>query len=717
MTFLLDKSAFIGRRWELSAARKALSSTRLLTLTGPGGVGKTRLALRLAENLRNKYRDGVEVIELATLETGELLEPAVAAALGLRGVHRDPMGVLVEHLSHRRMLLVLDNCEHLDLLCAHFVEQLLHATPRLQVLVTSRHSLGVNGEQVLPVPPLSVPAHPLHETALSDTQEGPALREEARAGPRTPGRTTVREAARHDSVRLFVERAAHVVPGFSLNAGNLACVVRLVRRLEGIPLAIELAAARLRTLSLEELAYELDQRFDVLAAGGPMALPRHQTLRATIQWSFQLCSPEECRLWARLSMFAGGVDLDTAETVCSGEGIDAADVLDLLGGLVDKSVLCRGGLGFRMLESLRAYGCEQLTPAERQWLRGRFVGHYRELTETHRTDQLVPDQLDRYLALRQELPNIRVALQACLNEPALAPLGLGTASAMWCFWVLAGALTEGRYWIERGLELVPEPGRARATALWADSMLALRQGDLDAALPLLEDCRALAARSGNEDLVPYAVRTAGVAACTAGDTRRGLALLRESLALHRSLNDMDGLMFNLYFAAAYGSTEDPGLAAEFGEELLALSESHHALVSRGYAQFALGVARWNLGDYEQAEALLMSAAQFTGEIDDRWCLTQCLEVLAWIAGAREEHERAAELLGAAHALWQAAGASPERLSYHAAWHERCTRQARHALGKPAFTSAFRHGAKLGAGRAVIYAVRPPEVQPELRHLS
>ncbi|MGW0198040.1 ATP-binding protein [Nonomuraea sp. NPDC003201] len=712
MAFLLDKSTFIGRRWELSAARKALARTRLLTLTGPGGVGKTRLALRLADNLRNKYRDGVEVIELATLETGELLEPAVAEALGLRGVHPDPMGLLVEHLSNRRMLLVLDNCEHLDLLCAHFVERLLHATPRLRVLVTSRHSLGVHGEQVLPVPPLSLPG-PVR--VLHGTQAGPALHESP-AGPQTPSRT-VREAARHDSVRLFVERAAHVVPGFSLNAGNLACVVRLVRRLEGIPLAIELAAARLRTLSLEELAYELDQRFDVLATGGPMALPRHQTLRATIQWSFRLCSPEERRLWARLSMFAGGVDLGTAETVCAGEGIDPADVLDLLAGLVDKSVLYRGGLGFRMLESLRAYGCEQLTPAERQWLRRRFVGHYRELTETYRTDQLVSDQLDRYLALRQELPNIRVALQACLNEPALASLGLGTASAMWCFWVLAGALTEGRYWIERGLELVPDPGRARATALWADSMLALRQGDLDAAMPLLEDCRALAGRSGNEDLVPYAVRTAGVAACTAGDTRRGLALLRESLALHRSLNDMDGLMFNLYFAAAYGSTEDPGLAAEFGEELLALSESHHALVSRGYAQFALGVARWNLGDYGQAEALLTSAAQFTGEIDDRWCLTQCLEVLAWIAGAREEHERAAELLGAAHALWQAAGASPERLCYHAAWHERCTRQARHALGKPAFTSAFRRGTKLGVDRAVTYAIRPPEAQPELRHLS
>ncbi|MFI7632818.1 ATP-binding protein [Nonomuraea sp. NPDC049400] len=650
----------------------------MLSLTGTGGVGKTRLALRLAELLRDKYRDGAEVVELGPLETGDLLEPAVAAALGLRDAPPDLMGALVEHLSAKRMLLVLDNCEHLGEVCARFVERLLQGAPHVQVLVTSRQRLGVYGEQVLRVQPLPVPC---------------------------PGRT-VREVARHDAVRLFVERAAHVVPGFSLGVGNVERVARLVRRLEGIPLAIELAAARLRTLSLERLTDELDERFDVLTGGAPTALPQHRTLRATMVWSFRLCSAAEQRLWARLSIFPGGADLDTAEKVCSGEGIDPLDVLDLLSGLVDKSVLVRDGLGCRMPESLRAYGSERLTPSERRLLRERFVGHYRELAQAHRLDQLVPDQLERYQALRRELPNVRAALEISLSEPPLAPAGLETASAMWCFWLLSGALNEGRYWLERGLELLPEAGRARATALWVDSMLALRQGNLGAAMPRLEECRAIARQTGNEDILPYAVRTEGVAAFSSGEGRRGLALLRESLALHRARHDMDGVLFNLYFAAAYGSSEDPAQAAGFGEELLELCESHHTLVSRAYAQLALAVAWWNLGDRPRAEALVTAATEFAGQNDDRWCLAQCLEVLAWVACAREEHERAAGLLGAAHALWQAAGASPERLCYHAPSHERCRDQTRRTLGRGAFTSAFRQGARLGTGQAVTFAVRP-----------
>jgi non-specific serine/threonine protein kinase len=195
----------------------------------------------------------------------------------------------------------------------------------------------------------------------------------------------------------------------------------------------------------------------------------------------------------------------------------------------------------------------------------------------------------------------------------------------------------------------------------------------------------------------------GVAAFSTGDGRRGLELLRESLALHRAMEDLDGVLYSLYFAAAYGSREDPRQAAEFGEELLDLCERHHALVSRAYAQMSLGVARWNLGDRSRAEELVTAATEFAGEIGDRWCLTQCLEVLAWAAGGRGEHERAAELLGAAHVLWRVMGAAPERLSYHAVWHERCEQQACLALGRRAFSGAFRAGERLGPDRAVAYA--------------
>ncbi|MFD1545142.1 ATP-binding protein [Nonomuraea guangzhouensis] len=672
----LDGSSFVGRRHELAAARRGLSQARLLTLTGTGGVGKSRLALRIAELLRGAYKDGVEVIELATLEAGDLLEPMVAGALGLREAGSDPMTVLMDHLADKRMLLVLDNCEHLLDDCARFVDRLLRGAPRLRILATSRQTLGVYGEQVLPVPSLSVP---------------------------DPGHPP-RRVARHDSVRLFVERAASVSPGFALDTHNAACVARLARRLEGIPLAIELAAVQLRALPLEELTRELDECFEVLAAGSPATTPRHQTLRATMDWSFRLCSPAEQRLWARLSMFPGGVDLDTAEAVCSGAGIAPDEMIDLVTGLVDKSVLVgeRGatGLRYRMLESIRAYGSEQLASTEERALRRRYVGHYRDLVDRHRIDAIVPDQLERYLLLQRELPNLRVGLELCLSDPALALVGLETASAMWSFWLLAGSLTEGRYWLERTLKPVRAANSARATALWVDSMLALRQGDLAKAMPRLEECRRIARRPGNEDVLPFAIRTSGVAACSTGDARRGLALLEESLALFRAAGDVDGEMFSLYYAAVYGSIEDPGRAAGFGAEALALCEAHHAQVSRGYAQLALGMAVWNLGDYQRADTLVREAAEFTGEINDRWCLTQCLEVLAWIAGARQDHEKAARLLGAAHSLWQVVDASPMRLSYHARWHERCVEQARDALGDRAFTASFRDGASLGLERVL-----------------
>jgi non-specific serine/threonine protein kinase len=681
---LTNGTTFVGRRHELSMARRMLFTSRLLTLIGAGGVGKTRLARRVAQTVQGAFQDGVELVELGTLENPDLLEPAVAAALGLRDAAPDPMRLLVDYLSTKRMLLILDNCEHLREACAELVDRLLRGAPRLRILATSRQTLGVYGEQVMTVPSLSVP---------------------------DSGRT-LREIARHDAVRLFVDRAANVLPGFTLNADNMASVARLARRLEGIPLAIELAATRLRTSPLEELARELDERFDVLAADHSAVPPRHRTLRATMDWTFGLCSAAERRLWARLSMFPGGFDLDTAECVCGGDGIACLDVLDLLAGLVDKSVVVSerrdGEMRYRMLESLRAYGHERLAPAEQRLLRSRYVHHYRDLAERHRVDRLVSDQLERYRLLRRELANIRAALQTCLNEPALAQVGLETASAMWSYWLQAGSLAEGRYWLERGLEQVPERGRLRANALWADSMLALRQGDVTAALPPLEECLDLARGPGNEDVLPYAVRTSGVAAFSTGDARRGLALLCESLELHRAVGDMHGVMFNLYFAAAYGSSEDPRRAAAFGEEMLALCERHHALFSRAYGQLALGVARWSLGDWRQAEELVREATEFTGKVGDRWCLTQCVEVLAWVAGTRGDHERAAELLGAAHSLWQAAGAAPERLSYHAAWHERCADEARDALGRRAFECAFRAGEKLGLEQTVAYATGAPE---------
>ncbi|MDR8413977.1 AAA family ATPase [Nonomuraea sp. 3-1Str] len=667
---VVSESTFVGRRHEVAAARKALARARLLTLTGTGGVGKSRLALKVAATLRGGFRDGVEVVQLSSLAAGELLAPTVAAALGLRDGDSDPMALLEDHLAGRRMLLVLDNCEHLLDACARFAARVLREAPRLRLLVTSRQRLGVYGEHVLPVPSLPVPDPGLPPHVI----------------------------ARHDAVRLFADRAADASPGFRLTRENAADVAMLARRLDGLPLAIELAAARLRTVPLDRLARELDERLQAVTSPATLP-PRQRTLRATMEWSYRLCSAGEQRLWARLSMFPAGAGLETAEAVCAGGEVDGCEVLDLAAGLVDKSILigeqAEGCVRYRMLDTIRAYGCERLAGDEERDLRERYIGHHRDLVARNRIHETVPDQLERYRLLRRELPNLRAAIETCLGGPGPPAVGLEMAASLWSFWLLSGSATEGRYWLERGLERVTAPGRGRATALWVYSMLALRQGDPAAAAPRLEECGALVRREGFADVLPYAVRTSGVAAFSAGEPGRGLALLEESLALHRAAGDLDGVAFNLYYVAAYGASQSPGRAAECGEEMLALCEEHGAPVTRSYAQLVLGIVLWNLGDLQRAEELVGEAAEFTRDIDDKWCLTQCVEVLAWAAGAHGDHGRAARLLGAAHALWQSVDASPFRLSYHAPWHERCVARARRALGVQAYQAAFREGARLG----------------------
>ncbi|GAA2430287.1 LuxR family transcriptional regulator [Actinomadura vinacea] len=658
-----------------------LSRGRLLTLTGAGGVGKSRLALRVVETVRGRFADGVRLVELATLADGELLEPTVAASLGLHDAGPRPMALLLDYLADKRMLLVLDNCEHLLEACAALAEGLLRGAPRLRILATSQQTLGVYGEQVLSVPPLSVP----------DPDRG------------------VRPIARHEAVRLLVERAARVRPGFTVDAGNASSLARLTQRLDGIPLALELAAVRMGTTPEDQLLQDLDERFEALTGGGPAALPRHQTLRATMDWSFGLCSPAEQRMWGRLSIFAGGIDLEAAEAVCSGEGIAAADILDLMAGLVDKSVLFgerrAEAMRYRMLGTIRAYGRERLTPGDERALGRRYWDYYRVLVERNQPDQIVADQLERYRTLQRELPNIRVALDLGLHGPGTAAQALELASSLRGYWILAGSLTEGRHWLERGLELARQPSTARAAGLWVDSLLALLQGDLAAATPRLEECRDLARRLGDESALAYAIETSGIAAWSAGDGRRGLALLEDSLARHRALGDVDAAAINCYYLAAYGSIEDVGRAAAYGEEFLALCETRHARVSRGYGLFALGIAAWHRGDWRRAESLVREAARLRVAFDDRWGLTQCLEVLAWTAGARGRHERAARILGAANALWLVSDASPTRLRHHRQSHEHCEAQARQALGDRAFAAVFRSGARLELGRAVTYAVQ------------
>ncbi|WP_433178011.1 ATP-binding protein [Actinoallomurus sp. CA-150999] len=675
-----DESAFIGRRHELAEIRRLLGRTRLLTLTGAGGVGKSRLARRAAEMLSAGYPDGVQVIELAGLEDGDLLESTVASALGLRAAQRPIGAALLDYLADKRMLLVLDNCEHLLFACAALINQMLRHTLRLRILATSRQTIGIYGEQLLRVPSLAVPA----------CDESP------------------RKIARREAVRLFSDRAATVNPDFTVNATNATTLARISARLDGIPLAIELAAARLRTTPIDQLLRELDDRFTTLTGGSTTALPRHQTLRATMDWSHDLCSPAEQHLWARLATFPGGVDLDTAEEICSGDGIAPDEIFDLISGLVDKSVLTtqqvRTATRYRMLESIRAYGREHLTPSEETTLCHARCAHYRRLADANRIDRIVPDQVYRYWLLQTEIANLRVALDSCFTRAHDPGAGLDIASSMWSYWVITGTITEGRHWLDRGLDLTSKSDPVRFTALWADALLAIYQGDVASARSWVAECRALAEQSRDESSLAFALQIAGVFACSAGDPKKGYALLEEARNRHRALGDFDALALNLYLASVYCSATAPHEAAVLGEQLIALCNERGAPLFRSYAQFGVAIAAWIQGDWRHTEAMMRQVAIPWTVINDRWGLVQFLEVMGWTACRRGDHLRAARLLGAADAVWQAVHASPMVVRYSEESHRNCVEHTRQVLGGRAFADAFRSGARLGLDHAIAFAL-------------
>jgi len=334
-----ELTSFVGRRRELAEIKRLLATTRLLTLTGAGGVGKTRLALRTAADVERAFPDGVWLVELAPLQDPALVAQAVFNALEFRDQSaRWLMATIADYLADKNLLLVMDNCEHLLSACAVLVDNLLRACPNVHVLATSRQPLGMSGEVTLTVPSLSMPDHGsvAAEDRLTD----------------------------YEAIALFADRAVAALPGFQVVAANRDAVIQLCRRLDGIPLAIELAAVRLKALSVDQIVERLDDRFRLLTAGNRTAMPRHQTLQATIEWSYGLLSEPEQKLWTRLSIFAGGFDIAAAEQVCVGEGIADIEVFDLIAGLLDKSILAREEIGgkvrYRLLETLREFGLAKL---------------------------------------------------------------------------------------------------------------------------------------------------------------------------------------------------------------------------------------------------------------------------------------------------------------------------------------------------------------------
>ncbi|MGW3045561.1 LuxR C-terminal-related transcriptional regulator [Kitasatospora sp. NPDC001159] len=683
----------MGRRHELHQVRQLLSRTRLLTLTGTGGIGKTRLALRVAHEVRRAFPGGVWVVDLAPLEDGGLLAQTVVAALGLdRDSSRAPLPTLADYLVSRRALLVLDNCEHILDSGAALTRSLLAVAPDLRVLATSRQALGVDGESLLPVPPLSLP---------------------------DPHRwQPVESMVRYEAVQLFVDRATAVSGEFTLSEDHQAAVADICHRLDGIPLAIELAAAWLRVLSPQQILDRLDDRFALLTRAPRAALPRQQTLRAAIDWSFELCTPPERQLWAQASVFRGGFDLEAAEAVCTGEGVAREQVLTTLAALLDKSVLTRddqhGRVRYRMLETIRHYGRTRLPDGRAQDIaQRRHRDHYQRLAARAEQDWFSPRQTEWFSRLRLDHANLRTAVEFCLTTSGEARTGLELVASLWSHRLGAGGLEEEREWLDRALALDTEPSAARAKALWVDGWLALMHADSTTAQAHLTECRTLAETLGDPRAQAHAVQFTGLTALFQDDFHNAAALLEDALQRHRATDDLGSQWTALFLLALAACLGRHPRALDLAEQCLALCVAHDARWSRPYALWILALQHWLDGDTRRTITCLQDALRVEEPDHNLLAVAQCLEVLAWATARDGAHQRAARLLGAAQTVWQLTGVAIPGLGQLLHHRDACEAGLRRLLGTKSFAAAVQAGAELSLDQAIACALGrvPPPPTP------
>ncbi|WP_435813872.1 BTAD domain-containing putative transcriptional regulator [Streptomyces tauricus] len=684
-----ETTSFIGRETLLRTTRRLLDTTRLVTLTGPGGVGKTRLALRAALDASPAFPHGAWLADLAPLTEPQLLGRAVAEALGVHD-HSQGFGtqVLIEHLRDRRPLLVLDNCEHVAEAAGHLLAVLLRAAPGLHVLATSRQGLRVAGEYLLPVPPLAVPRD----------RDVPA------------------SLVRSEAVRLLADRATACAPGFRITGRNQETVGRLCRRLEGIPLAIELAAVRLGTLSAEEILGRLDDRFRLLSDTGagagtrPGARQQH-TLRGVVDWSYDLCDERERRLWAAVSVFAGGFGIEEAEAVCPGEGIKGEDIVDVLAALVHKSVLTVDTAGFRarfrMLETLRQYGRDRLREHGQEIpLQQRHCVYYAGLTSEAAAQWCGPLEETWLSRLCLESANLRAALDFCVTGKGDAAVGLQIAADLTRtrYWFFSSSLGEGRHWLTRTLELAPDASAAqRAGGLALIAWIALCQGDQAAAEGLLASAMELGKDSAAAGSL---LQMEGAVAFLAHKDPRAIALLaRARLHFQKNGHVGDAHMTTMLWAMAAALLGERDAALVAGREYLAETDTHSAGWARSWGLWGMGLAELRHGDPRQAMELFHDALRSQWAIGDRWGPVWGVETMAWAAAATADHQRAARLLGAAQRLRRTTGVDLAGLvAFHDA-HAEVEQSVRLALGEQVYAAAFAEGT--GTREPMRFVLRKP----------
>ncbi|MCC9710285.1 LuxR family transcriptional regulator [Streptomyces sp. MNU76] len=669
-------ASFVGRRREIANIRRLLSAGRVVTLTGVGGVGKTRLALAVAEASRKAFPGGVWLVDLAAVR-----DPAAVTATAagvLRVPDRGPgpaLARLTDHLARRRALIVLDNCEHLIEASAELAKALATACPDLRLLATSRETLDIAGEHVFTVPPLSVA---------------------------------------DDAVHLLTDRATALRPDFCLTAASRTEAVRLCSVLDGLPLAVELAASRLRTLSVEQLLGRLEDRFALLTGGCRTTLPRQRTLRGMIEWSYELCAPSERLLWERLSIFSGSFTLDAAEEVCAGDGLPAHEVVMLLDRLVAQSVVLMtkddGPSRYRLLETIREYGRMRLAASgEHPRLSRRHRDFYLDRAERSADRWLGPDQQDILAWQRAEHANLVAALE-CPSTDATdvsdasdaadasdGQAGLRLAVALRFHWCADGFLAEGRRQLDRLLAADSRPTPVRARALWCSAWVALLQGDFTGAeerLDLAQDlCGRLAAPSVEAD-------GQGLRGTLASFRREAgaLDLFDAALATHRLTGDGPEQLFWLFQKAIVQVRLGHPDALDTSARAVEIAERHGEQLYRSYALSALGFALWAHGDEEGALARTRSALEILQGFNDYAGTVMALGVPVQSAVIRGEHERAAVLLGAVRALYRATGMCTSTLGPR---HKQCEETVAGALGTAKYEKALARGGDYDSPARVI----------------
>jgi predicted ATPase/DNA-binding CsgD family transcriptional regulator len=674
-----EATSFIGRRRELADVRTKLTEARLVSLVGPGGVGKTRLAIRAATDLVRGLPGGAWLVELSDVRDPALVGHAFMAALDLRDqAVTDPVALLLAYLRDKRLLLVVDNCEHLLAAAAGFLAHVVRTAPGVRVIATSREPLSVPGEHVVAVPPLDLPS------------DQPAV--------------VLERLRRNEAVRLFVERAAAGPGGFELTDANHVAVVEVCRRLDGLPLAIELAAVRTRVLSVSQIRDRLTDRFGLLTGGGWAALPRHQTLRTTIDWSHDLLMADEQALLRRLCVFAGRFTVDDVESVCGGDDVPPSRVLDVLSSLVDKSLVTKDEVKdvacYRLHETMREYtGLKLREVGEEAVIELRCAEYYRD-----RCQQTLPQARYRLVEwldwMDLEMDNIRSVLQRCLARQD-RQRGLELASAVGWYWVTR-ATSEGVRWLD---ELVgpgaDPPGHlgSLAFAQFMRGFLAVLQADLTTARPALERAAAAADEAGLPTLRAQSLSLASIAAHGAGDSASARDLLAAADAITSGLDNYPATIALLQARALVGLLDgDVDAVRSASTEGVRLSREVGDLYALEMMLLNLGLAALIGGDIQESKPLLVEALRIARRIDDRVAQYILLDGLGCYAADSGQPRLAAQLFGAAETVQHDVGAT--LLPTVGPLLTRANESARTALGSTTFQAQVNAGRDMGRDDAI-----------------